>query len=484
MYFISLKFIVFFLAFLTAYFLIPPAKRYMVICAGNLFFYCFGNAKYLLLILGITILMYGGGLLLERNKRKLFLALFVAAIILVLVYFKYLGFIANNLNFILRRVFGQELFVHNPILPVGLSFCVFQSINYLADVYKKNISAEKDIFCLSAFLFFFPTLLCGPIQKARILLPQIKEPKGFESENGIKGFYFFVWGMFEKIIIADKLGILIENLYSNTESTVNVLLAVFLYSIYIYADFCAYSDMARGVAKIMGFEVGRNFINPYFSTSLSEFWRRWHVSLNDWFVENIYIPMGGSRKGSFKKCINIMIVFFVSGIWHGAAWHFIAWGVINGALVLVSNIIKPVKSEIYSFLKVSEDVESIVWLRRFIVFVIISFTWLFFRNGFMITLGMLKNLCRGPFNFSFDITGIFGSSIMAFAELLVLGVFVFVQAKRSDENNCYKVIKRQPFVVQGVTVGILLTVIIFVICKNIYSGGLVDGGSQFIYFKF
>lgn len=484
MYFISLRFIVFFCAFLAAYFLIPAAKRYMVICAGNLFFYCFGNAKYLLLVLSITILMYGGGLLLERNRRKLFLALFVTAITLVLVYFKYLGFITNNLNFVLRRVFGRELFVHNPLLPVGLSFCVFQSIGYLSDVYKKNIPAEKDIFFLSAFLFFFPTLLCGPIQKARVLLPQIKEPKGFESENGIKGFYFFVWGMFEKIIIADKLGLLIGNLYSNTESTVNVLLAVFLYSIYIYADFCAYSDMARGVAKLMGFDVGRNFVNPYFSTSLSEFWRRWHVSLNDWFVENIYIPLGGSRKGKFRKCINIMIVFFISGIWHGAAWHFIAWGVINGALVLVSNIIKPVKSKIYSFLKVSEDVESIVWLRRLIVFVIISFTWLFFRNGFLVTLDMLKNLCRGPFNFSFDIAGIFGSSTRFFAELLVLGFFVFIQAKRNDESNCYKVITRQPFIVQGVTIGILLTVIIFVICKNIYSGGLVDGGSQFVYFKF
>lgn len=483
MYFISVEFLSFLACFCGLYFMLPKAKRYVLLGLGNIFFYCFGNVSYLLLILFITILAYGGGLL-ERKNRKFFLFLPFAALVLLLAYFKYLGFITTNLNFVLRRIFGRELFVYSPVLPIGLSFCVFQSIGYLADVYRKNIPAEKNILRLCSFLVFFPTLLCGPIQKARILLPQIKNPKGFNSENAIKGFYFFVWGMFEKIIVADNVRIIVNDLYAQ-QSSFPTLLAIFFFSVYIYADFCAYSDMARGVAKFLGFEVGRNFLNPYFSASVAEFWRRWHVSLNEWFVENVYIPLGGSRNGKLKKYLNVLIVFFISGIWHGAAWHYAAWGVINGILVVLHDAFKPVTVKVESALRVSEEIESIRYLKRICVFVIISFTWVFFRNGFRESFVLLKSLFTTPFNFNFSVLkSAIPVDVNKYLLIAEFFLFAYIQSKRTDENSCYRFVTRQPVIIQGLCIAVILVTVIFTLSRAVYLGDNIDAGSQFIYFSF
>ena len=485
MNYLSVVFLAFFLIFCIVYYMVKPQYRYIVIFIGSYIFYGYANLKMLFVLVGITLISYLGGMIIQKKRTHTAFIVSFSAEIMVLLVFKYTNFAIENINAIAERI-SSSLFFNvdwDIVLPIGLSFMVFQACTYLTDVYKKNISAEKNLIKYGAFVAFFPTVLSGPIQKARNLLPQISNPKPFEYEQAKKGTMLFVWGAFEKIMVANKLSIIYTNILSDylNHSSAEILLGAISFSLYIYADFSSYSDMARGVSKILGIDVGKNFNNPYLSHSTSEFWNRWHVSLNEWFIENVYIPLGGNRKGTVRKVINMLMVFFISGLWHGAYWHFIAWGVLNGIFAVIGQILKPLKSSFYKRLKIDEKVESIVLLKRIVVFYLITLTWVFFTSGIMDSLRICKRIILFDFLSIFDpgLLNIAGTVVSTFITVLATVFFCTVQVRRQDERLMYEIYDRQPFFLQCLPIAIM-------ICICIFGASATDASvdTQFLYFQF
>lgn len=486
MNYLSLVFFCFMPLFLILYYIVPQKYRYIVITAGSYIFYGFADFRLLIVLMSVTVLTYIGGIILQKKKTRAVYALFMILTILILLVFKYTNFTIRNINLILAKFTGEtayQLPSVNLILPVGLSFIVFQACTYLGDIYRDKLHVEKNILRYAAFVAFFPTILSGPIQKARELLPQIKKPMPFDAETAKKGTILFVWGAFEKIMVANKLLVIVNRVFGDYENynSVYYIIAAICFSLYIYADFASYSDMARGIAMLMGIRVGKNFNNPYLSCSTAEFWNRWHMSLNAWFIENIYIPLGGNRKGVLRKYINTFIVFLISGLWHGAAYRYIAWGVINGGLVIIGQILKPIKSRIYSAVHVDEEVESIKYLRRIIVFFLITITWIFFNNGVSASITIVKRIILlNPINF-FDqnLFSISGTLAATFTTAVAALLFVYIQLKRKNESMEYERYSRQPLLFQTAILGILICICVFGACS---TDATVN--TQFIYFQF
>lgn len=486
MNYLSLIFFGFIPLFLVIYYIVPQKCRYIVIAIGSYIFYGFADFRLLIVLMSVTVLTYIGGLFLQKKKTRAVYALFMILTILILLVFKYTNFTFRNINLILAKFAGEtayQLTSVNFILPVGLSFIVFQACTYLGDVYRDKLNVEKNILRYAAFVAFFPTILSGPIQKARELLPQIKEPMPFDAETAKKGTILFVWGAFEKIMVANKLLVIVNRVFGDYENynSVYYIIAAVCFSLYIYADFASYSDMARGIAMLMGIRVSKNFNNPYLSCSTAEFWNRWHMSLNAWFIENIYIPLGGNRKGVLRKYINTFIVFFISGLWHGAAYRYIVWGVVNGGLVITGQILKPLKSRIYSAIHVDEEVESIKYLRRVIVFIQITITWIFFNNGVSVSLIILKRIVLLNLINLFDqnLFSISGTLAATFTTAVAALLFVYIQLKRQNESKEYERYSRQPLLFQTAILGILICICVFGACS---TDATVN--TQFIYFQF
>ena len=280
----------------------------------------------------------GGGENRNNSSRKA-KAVSAAAIVLnlsVLAVFKYYNFFASSLAALIPGLSGDELLL-NIILPVGISFYTLQALSYPIDVYKGKLEPTKDIIEFAAFVSFFPQLLAGPIGRATNLLPQYEKPRNFEYEQGVDGLRQMLWGLFKKVVVADNCAVYVDQVWASyqTQTGSTLLLAAILYSFQIYGDFSGYSDLAIGTAKLFGIRLPQNFKNPYFSRDIAEFWRRWHISLTSWFREYIYIPLGGSRCAKWKILRNTMIVFLISGLWHGANWTFVAWGAYHGLLLCI-----------------------------------------------------------------------------------------------------------------------------------------------------
>lgn len=456
-----------------------------MIFIGSYIFYGYADFKMIFVLLAITLLTYLGGIVIEKKTCRLTLLVFFLADISVLLFFKYTNFIIYNCNLIMHKITPSQMTFNQPsiMLPVGLSFIVFQSCTYLTDVFRKNIRAEHNFIRCGAFVAFFPTILSGPIQKARELLPQIVCPGEFNETQAKKGTLLFVWGIFEKVMVANKLLIIVNKVFDDYQSynSAYYIVAAVSFSLYIYADFSSYSDMARGIAKIMGINIGKNFNNPYLSLSTSEFWNRWHTSLNSWFIENVYIPLGGNRKGIFRKYVNMMIVFFISGLWHGASYHYIVWGLINGFLAIIGQILKPAKQCIYHIMHVNEDTESIKFFKRTIVFGFITLTWVFFRNGISESVHVIKYiLLLNPLNFfDVDLFNIGGTVTATFAIMAATIVFCIIQNKRQNEKAVFETYQRQPFLMQCIPVAMIICICIFGICSTD-----ADVNTQFLYFQF
>lgn len=485
MNYISLAFFAFIILFLILYYAVPQKYRYIVIFVGSYIFYGYADIRLLLVLISITAVTYLGGLIMETKNSRLAFAICLIADISILLFFKYTDFAISNLNLVLHKIAPQLLPVRqlNLVLPAGLSFIVFQSCTYLTDVLRKRIKAERNLIRYAAFVAFFPTVLSGPIQKARNLLPQISCPRAFDGVQAKKGTLLFIWGLFEKIMVANRLLVVVDTVFSDYEKygSAYYIVAAVAFSLYIYADFSAYSDMARGVAKIMGIDVGKNFNNPYLSLSTSEFWNRWHTSLNSWLLENIYIPLGGNRRGTLRKYCNIMIVFLVSGLWHGANYHFIAWGGVNGLLVIVGQMLTPFRKRICSRLHVDEDAEAVKNVRRVVVFVLITLTWVFFHNGVPESVYIIKHMIFfDPLSF-FDsnLFSIAGTVAKTFVLAVVTKVFCTVQKKRQDEGQVYERYSRIPFLGQCFLAAAMLCICIFGACSLEESVN-----TQFLYFDF
>ncbi|MFN8429803.1 MAG: MBOAT family O-acyltransferase [Spirosomataceae bacterium] len=376
MLFNSLQFVLFYIVVTILYFQLRHRGRIWLLLLASSYFYLVFKPIYILILLVTIVVDYFAGIWIaktEGKKRKWLLILSLISNIGFLAFFKYWNFLNNNLT-ILLGLMG----IHNPLpdyaleLPIGLSFHTFQAMSYTIEVYRRNQKPEKDFIIYSLYVMFYPQLVAGPIERPQNLLPQFHTNIKYNFENLKAGLMMMAWGLFKKVVIADRLSVMVDYCYDNPTSFsgLTLLVATIFFAFQIYCDFSGYSDIAIGAARTMGFKLMTNFDAPYLSKSISEFWRRWHISLSTWFKDYLYIPLGGNRVGEMRLYINYLIVFTVSGLWHGAAWTFIIWGFLHGFYLVFAIIRKK-----YFSIKFPE----IPLLSTLTTFVLVTVAWVFFR---------------------------------------------------------------------------------------------------------
>ena len=340
--------------------------------------YAQANMAFTLILLGVTAVTYVFALFIERDahsrKKKLVTAGTLLALLPLLV-FKYYNFIIESSNSFLESIhFASHLPGLNWTVPLGISFFTFQAVGYLLDVYYQRIKAERNWWDYMLFVSFFPQILAGPISKAKNLLPQIKSDRKFDETMAAQGLKWFVWGLFLKVMMADRVGLYVDQVLNHYmyNSGSSCLVASVLYSFQIYGDFAGYSFMALGVGKLMGFNLINNFQRPYLATSITDFWRRWHISLSTWLKDYVYIPLGGSRCSKGRNYWNIFVTFLVSGIWHGANWTFIFWGILHGVFQIIEKML--------GWQKCTTNRLVVRLPRIFLTFILVTIAWIFFRQ--------------------------------------------------------------------------------------------------------
>lgn len=414
MLFNSINFLIFFPVVVFIYFIIPKRIKYIWLLIVSYYFYMSWNPEYALLIAFSTIVTWLGGLLIAIHGKysgewwippKQWCALGCVTINLgILFFFKYYGFAISNVkNFL--EIWGISLRLPDldVVLPVGISFYTFQALGYVLDVYKGEIKAERNLLRYALFVSFFPQLVAGPIERSKNLMRQIKEDHCFDSERIKNGLLLMGWGFFQKLVIADRIAILVTDVFNRyMEYTgMQIMVAVILFAFQIYCDFSGYSDIAVGAARVLGFNLMKNFKSPYYAITVSEFWRNWHISLTTWFRDYVYIPLGGNRCGKLKKYRNLLITFCASGLWHGAGWNYVVWGGLNGIYQIAGDITKPYRKRLQQFIGVSENSVIYRGLQCLITFICVDFAWLFFRaNSFMVAVWMI---CHSIKNFGVEL---------------------------------------------------------------------------------
>lgn len=352
------------------------SNHFLLIVSYALYFKC--CPVYTLILLWVTfVTFYGARFIAKRNafgKKKYLISIFAIMTIAPLLIFKYYNFLLHTITFLFAS-FGIELGLSglNWAIPLGISFFSFQAIGYLWDVYYQKIENEDNVLDYMLFVSFFPQIASGPISRYQDLMPQIKRRDAFDYKLAVIGLKQLLWGMFLKTVVADRLGLYVDTVYSHFEhySGLTCFVASVLYSVQIYADFAGYSFMAIGVGKVLGFDLINNFNRPYFAATITDFWKRWHISLTKWLTTYVYIPLGGSHCSKMRNYLNIMITFFVSGLWHGANWTFVVWGTIHGILQII---------EKHLHIQKNENVPSYITVPRILItFLMVNFAWIFFR---------------------------------------------------------------------------------------------------------
>lgn len=410
-----------------------------------------------------------GGYLLETqknsNKRKHIAWLFALLGLLPLLVFKYYNFINNNLTDGLAAM-GLKFSMPglNWAVPVGISFFTFQAVGYMLDVYHGKVIAEKNLLNYVLFVSFFPQVTSGPISTAEDLMPQIKATHRFDYDQGKQGLKFLLWGMFIKLVIADRLGLFVDTVYANYihYNGATCFVASVFYTLQIYCDFAGYSLMAIGIARTLGFNLSDNFRRPYFAISITDFWKRWHITLTRWLTQHIYIPMGGNRCSKARNYWNIFVTFLVSGIWHGANWTFIVWGCMHGVLQIIEKAL--------GWQKYEGNKGFVKAIRILVTFLLVNFAWIFFRMPTISdTFGMIGQMVT---NFGMpDLSGFGGSALL----MSGIGLFALVFKDMRDEFfiNKFLFLERK---------AVRWAVYIVLFCM-ILNFGVLDGG-QFIYVSF
>jgi D-alanyl-lipoteichoic acid acyltransferase DltB (MBOAT superfamily) len=435
--------------------------------------------------LGFTIVVdYFAGIYIENAKgkrRKLFLIFSLIANIGVLAVFKYYNFLNHNLSFLLQG-FGLT----NPIpylsilLPIGLSFHTFQAMSYTIEVYRGNYKAERHFGIYALYVMFYPQLVAGPIERPQNLLPQFRKKFDFDYDRVTGGLRLMAWGLFKKVVIADRLAILVDTVYNNPQqhNSLSLIIATLFFSFQIFCDFSGYSDMAIGAARIMGFKLMTNFDKPYQSKSIHEFWKRWHISLSSWFKDYFYISLGGNRVTIPRWYLNLFIVFLVSGLWHGANWTFVIWGSLHGFYLVFALVTKDFREKFNKLFLLNK----ITFLPALTTFVLITFTWIFFRaNGMHSAIYITKHIFTGiPDLVSkfvnhqtvFEYMGLSGNDlILSVLLILFLETVHYIQRKKSISA----ILMLNPTYIGWAVYYVLIFVILFF--------GVFEN-RQFIYFQF
>ena len=434
MSFISFAFMAFLPIAVLINFIVPTKYRYIWLLIVSMVFYSTAGIPAVGILLLSMLSIYTSGIYIGKKKGMAKFVLFLCLLfnIGILFVFKYLNFFMVILE---KVTLGSVEAVHfNMILPLGLSFYILKSVGYLIDVRRGKIEPEKNFFKLALFVSFFPQIVAGPIERAGNMLKQFDNPKPIDFDRFRDGFLEVLWGYFLKLVIAERLAIFVNTVFNASEGIRGsvAFVAIIFYTFEIYADFAGYSHIAIGVARILGIDVMKNFECPYLAMSIAEFWRRWHVSLSSWFRDYLYIPLGGNRKGTVRKFINILIVFTVSGLWHGADFTFLAWGLIHGMYQVIGSILTPVRDKVTKVFNVGRSSFSHRVVKTVGTFILVAYAWVFFRaDDVYQALGIIRNsfeitpwkyvdgsmyqygLTRGSF-----LIGIFGIVLMIIVDLV------------------------------------------------------------------
>lgn len=381
MVFQSIEYLIFLVCVLAVYFWLPRRGQNALLVAASYVFYCWVHHWYLILIGVTTLFDWFCARGIEDSQtargRKAYFITSISVNFAILGVFKYFGFFTENLTGALASmgVMESPVFIHIA-LPAGISFFTFQSVSYAVDVYRGQTKACRSLLDYAAFVSFFPQLVAGPIERAHHMLPQYARPRALRLEGVRTGLVLLLWGLFQKVVIADSAALLADKVFSLGDASFPMLWGgVIAFGVQIYADFSGYTDMARGSARLLGIELCKNFDHPYLAQSPGEFWRRWHISLSTWFRDYVYIPLGGSRAGKWMMARNLIITFFLSGLWHGAAWNYVVWGVYHGLLVAMW----PVLAARVPLLGDKGGVGGVI-LRAALTFVLMHIGWLMFRE--------------------------------------------------------------------------------------------------------
>ena len=438
--------------------------RNSLLLAGSYYFYMCWQPKYALLLLFSTAVTYVCAIFIDRSDkvkiRKLWLIAAVVVNIAILFFYKYYGFVADSISAIMGTM---GMTIHIPglkvLLPVGISFYIFQALGYLIDVYRKDIVSEKNFITYALFVSFFPQLVAGPIERSTNLLPQFKKDREFNYDFAISGFKLMLWGYFLKLCMADRASIYVDKVFNSIGSHegYSTLIASLLFSLQIYGDFAGYSLIAIGCARILGFSLNDNFKRPYFSVSITDFWHRWHISLSSWLRDYIYFPLGGSKTSKLKTYRNILATFAISGLWHGANWTFVLWGVLHGIVQCIERALGLNKKQFRSWSKL---------LHIVVTFLIANCLWVLFRAN---TIGDAMIAFQQMFSLS-DLTFFDDSFVLYY--MIVVGIIVFVKDFIDEQQYC-KTIK--PWISNYLWPIFLM---LCIGCLGVFEGG------QFIYFQF
>lgn len=454
MTFNSLAFVVFFLIVTPVYFLLRGRGRLWFLTLASAYFYMYWNPWLIGVILFTTSVDFFAGQVMVRSARKRpWLILSLAANIGILSLFKYYDFLAASANSL-----GARIPLLHLILPIGISFHTFQAMSYIVDLYRGRIQAESHYPRYLLYVLFYPQLVSGPIERAHQFLPQLGEDRPFVSEKVISGLRLMLWGFFKKTVLADRLALYVNPVYQQPQSFSGppLILATVFFAFQIYCDFSGYTDIARGAARVMGYELMLNFRRPYFAVSIADFWRRWHISLSTWFRDYVYVPMGGNRVGGLRWAFNVTVVFLLSGLWHGANWTFAAWGLMHGGYLILERLLGRQPG-------------------RLITFVLVCLSWVLFRAQNLSDAGyILRHMA------SYDTTLVHGWEALGTVELplcfaLIAFLLAFQVVQERRDQNMEQVVATWQRPVRWIWyLGLLLAIL----------WGGVGQSSAFIYFQF
>ncbi len=446
------------------------------------------NPKYAILIFASTVITYLSAILIEqagpkKKSKKTYAVISLVLNLGLLLFFKYINFFVENFNAVFHLMGAKNnVTTFNVLLPVGISFYTFQALSYTLDVYKGKINATRHFGKYALFVSFFPQLVAGPIEKSVHLLPQFSQSKPFDYERVKEGLILMAWGFFKKIVIADRLAILVNTVYNDPTSYkgFELIIATFFFSIQILCDFSGYTDIAIGAAKILGFDLSKNFNRPYFSKSIPEFWRRWHISLGAWFRDYLYFPLGGSRVSDRKKYRNILIVFLVSGLWHGASWNFIIWGFLHGFYQIIDLIFTPkIRAKLLG-LKITINHLGYRIFKVLTTYSLVTFAWIFFRAN---TINEAWYIVKSLFVFNSEVildNGMYNLGLkrtefkVAYISIIVL-LFANLLERKYDLMS---LLKRQNIFVRWL---FYLSLMFYILIYGKYGG---NEKAAFIYFQF
>lgn len=488
MLFNSAQFLIFFPIIVTVYFAIPHRMRWILLLAASFYFYMAWNPAYIALLLTSTVVNFTAAKYISRteSKRERLLYIWLSLIVSlgILFFFKYFNFFVNSLDSLFGMFSIQaRLPESNFLLPIGISFYTFQTLSYTIEVYRGKQKVENHLGMFALYVSFFPQLVAGPIERAGNLLPQFTQEKFLDYARITNGLKLMAWGMFKKVVIADRLSELVNMVFSDPHRYTgpSLFVASIFFTFQIYCDFSGYSDIAIGAAEVMGFKLMQNFRLPYFARSVSDFWHRWHISLSTWFRDYMYIPLGGNRVSLPRLYFNLFVVFLVSGLWHGAAWTFVVWGAFHGAWLVLSILLNKPRMILFKTLRLDKHPKLLTIIQVLFTFNLVNIAYIIFRSSsiqnafFHIT--HLFNGWDGIFNLNsiLEILAGFGIRKWAFAIDIMLIVFLLcVQLAQRHGSIREKLSKKSAYVRWAAYYALILGIMLLGVFNN----------NQFIYFQF